>query len=344
MRIAYDVIDLQTRHDFNIARALEPPARRDVWMRVTDDDGIEGWGEAAPNAYYGQSADTVLATLAQLQPVLQSLPTIKLADLPRLETLLASAAPQRSSAALAAISAALLDLIGNKERKPVWQLLGAPNSGPRSSFTIGIDNIEVMRAKVREASSYSILKVKVGTPNDGEILAMLRAECPDARLRVDANTAWTAEEAVRNVPMLESYGVELIEQPVKPGDPEALTAVQRASHVPVIADESCLTAADIPRLAGRVGGINIKLSKCGSLLEAVRMVELAREHGLKIMLGCMVEATLGIAAAVQVAGLVDYVDLDGAALLSNDPFTGPGIESDGSLRFNAGPGLGVTLR
>jgi L-Ala-D/L-Glu epimerase len=345
LRLTHEVIELQTRHDFNIARAAEPPARRDVWVRLTDVDGLEGWGEAAPNAYYKQNADTVVAALAELAPLIRTCAAIDVAGLASFEQMLRMHAPAHSSAALAALSAATLDLIGKREGVPVWQLLAAnATDAPRSSFTIGIDELEIMRAKVREARSYSILKVKVGTANDERVLAMLREERPDATLRVDANTGWSRGDALRNIPMLESFGVELIEQPLEPADLDGLAELQKATSVPIIADESSLTTADIPNLAGRIRGINIKLSKCGSLLEALRMVELARAHDMKVMLGCMVEATLGIAAAVQIAGLVDYADLDGAALLANDPFTGPGIEGDGTIRFNSSPGLGVSIR
>jgi L-Ala-D/L-Glu epimerase / N-acetyl-D-glutamate racemase len=342
LRLTYELIPLQPRHDFNIARAAEPPVRRDVWVRITDGDGLEGWGEAAPSAYYHQSADTVSATLAEFAPVLEAQGNIEFADLPDLEDQIFARAPEHGSAAHAAVSAALLDLIGKREGVPVWRLLDAPvDRAPHSSFTIGIDDVDVMRSKVREASSYRILKVKVGTPDDERVLAMLREERPDAIVRVDANTGWSRREALHNLPMLEAFGVELIEQPLEPNDHAGLGELQRATTIPIIADESVLTAADIPKLVGCVSGINIKLSKCGSLLEAVRMVDLAREQGLQVMLGCMLETTLGIAAAVQIAGLVDFVDLDGAALLANDPFVGPGIEKDGSIRFNTSAGLGV---
>jgi L-alanine-DL-glutamate epimerase-like enolase superfamily enzyme len=198
-----------------------------------------------------------------------------------------------------------------------------------------------MRQRVREAASYPILKVKIGTPHDEEILAMLREEAPTRAIRVDANTAWTSRQAIAALPMLEDYRIELIEQPVHPGDLDGLRAVSRVSRIPIVADESCRTSADIPRLAGAVDVINIKLAKCGSLREAVRMVHCARASGMQVMLGCMIESTLGVAAAVQLAPLVDYVDLDGAALLGNDPFAGPGIDSDGAIRFNDESGFGV---
>jgi L-alanine-DL-glutamate epimerase-like enolase superfamily enzyme len=201
-----------------------------------------------------------------------------------------------------------------------------------------------MRAKLREAAGYPILKIKVGTPRDEEVLQLIRDEAPGVRLWVDANTAWTARQALARLPLLEEYRVELVEQPLHPSDLEGLRLLHRQTRIPIIADESCMVASDIPRLAGCVDGINIKLAKCGSLREALRMVHTARAHHLQVMLGCMVESTLGIAAAVQVAPLVDYADLDGAALLANDPFNGPGIEPDGRLRFNTTPGLGVSAR
>jgi L-alanine-DL-glutamate epimerase-like enolase superfamily enzyme len=199
-----------------------------------------------------------------------------------------------------------------------------------------------MRQKVREAAGYPILKLKVGTARDEEILRMIRDEAPEKTLRVDANTAWTAKEAIRRIPMLEEFGVEFVEQPLPPGDLEGLRLVRKASRLPIVADESCEVAEDVPRLAGAVDGVNIKLAKCGSLREAVRIVHAARAHGMSVMIGCMIESTLGIAAALQLTPLVDYVDLDGAALLAEDPFTGPGMEGDGRLRFNHTPGLGVT--
>ena len=141
--------------------------------------------------------------------------------------------------------------------------------------------------------------------------------------------------------MLEEFGVEFVEQPLPPADVEGLRLVRRRSRLPIIADESCEVAADVAKLAGAVDGVNIKLAKCGSLREAIRIVHAARAHGMSVMVGCMVESTLGIAAAVQLTPLVDYVDLDGAALLAEDAFVGPGIESDGQVRFNTQPGLGV---
>jgi L-Ala-D/L-Glu epimerase len=201
-----------------------------------------------------------------------------------------------------------------------------------------------MRERVREAAGYPILKVKVGTPRDEEVLTLIREERPDAILRVDANTGWTVKETLRYLPMLEEYGVEMIEQPLVAGDLEGFRVLRDRSPIPIVADESCRVAADVPRLAGCVDGVNIKLAKCGSLREALKIVHVARAHHLSVMLGCMLETTVGVAAAIQLAPLVDWVDLDGAVLLARDPFAGPGLEPDGRLRFNEEPGLGVRRR
>ncbi|MBV9110117.1 MAG: dipeptide epimerase [Gemmatimonadetes bacterium] len=342
MKLTFEPVDLPTRHAFNIAREAAPRTRRSVLVRIEDHDGAEGWGEAAATPYYGETVDTVTAIMPHLSAVTARAADGDLFALERIEAALHQALG-RNPSARAAISMALHDLLGKRLGVPVWRLWGLdPVDAPRSSFTIGIDSPEVMREKVREAAEYDILKIKVGTPRDREVLQMIRDEAPEKTIRVDANTAWTAKEAIRHIPLLEEYGVEFVEQPLPPEDLEGLRLVRKNSRLPIIADESCEVAADVARLAGAVDGVNIKLAKCGSLREAIRIVHAARAHGMSVMIGCMVESTLGIAAAMQLAPLVDYADLDGAALLANDPFYGPGLESDGSLRFNDDPGLGVT--
>jgi L-Ala-D/L-Glu epimerase len=347
MRLTHRVLELRTLHAFNIARAASVPVRRSVWVRLSepgDDSGAQGWGEAAVTTpYYGETADTALAILPLLEEALEAAGTEDYFAIERLE-----AAVQKriggNAATRGAISAALHDLVGKKLGVPVWKLWGLEPRAPVSSFTIGIDEVERMRERVREAADYPILKIKVGTSRDEEILDMIREEAPYKSVRVDANTAWTAKQTLAALPMLEAYDIELLEQPLHPEDREGIRAVAAASRIPIVADESCKTAADIPGLVGAADVINIKLAKCGSLREAIRMVHCARAHHLQVMLGCMIESTLGIAAAVQIAPLVDYVDLDGAALLSEDPFEGPGIDAAGELRFNRTPGLGVTER
>jgi L-alanine-DL-glutamate epimerase-like enolase superfamily enzyme len=341
MRIEFEALALPTRHAFHIAREKAPRTRASVWVRVTDGEGNEGWGEAAATPFYGETVETVAAALPVYQRALEAAGETDPWALERVDRALELALGRNPSARVA-ISTAMHDLVGKRAGLPVWKLWGLdPADAPRSSFTIGIDETEVMRAKVREAAAYPILKIKVGTPRDEEILAMIRDEAPGKTVRVDANTAWSAREAVAALPMLEAYGVELLEQPVAKADVAGLAEVRRRSRIPVVADESCETAADVAKLVGAVDAVNVKLAKCGSLREAHRIVHAARAHGMRVMLGCMIESSIGIAAAVQLAPLMDYVDLDGAALLARDPFAGPGLEADGALRFNDAPGLGL---
>jgi L-alanine-DL-glutamate epimerase-like enolase superfamily enzyme len=339
MELTWQIHELTTHHAFHIARSAAPPSRRNVWVRIRDADGCEGWGEAAASAYYGETADTVAALLPRYEAALNGGDAL---ELEALETAVHGAVG-RNPAARAAISAALHDLVGKRLGMPVWRLWGLSPRAPRSSYTIGLDAPERIRERVAQAASYPILKIKVGTPRDAEVLAAVRRAAPHSRLRVDANTGWTVKQAIRLLPLMEELDVEMIEEPLPADDYDGLRLLRERSRIPIIADESCRVADDIAHLAGHVDGINIKLAKCGSLREAVRMVHVARAHRMRVMLGCMVESTLAIAAAIQLAPLVDDVDLDGAALLSNDPFAGPGIEADGAIRFNQEPGLGVRL-
>jgi L-alanine-DL-glutamate epimerase-like enolase superfamily enzyme len=195
--------------------------------------------------------------------------------------------------------------------------------------------------RVAEARDYPILKIKLGTDRDMEIVRIVRGAAPKKRLRVDANAAWTAKHAVRMSDFLAEQGVEMIEQPVAANDIEGLRFVRKRSKLPVFADESCLVASDVAKLTGAVDGINIKLAKCGSLREAVRMVNAARALDMQVMAGCMIESSLGISAIAQISPLLDYADFDGAALLSNDPFRGVSI-AGGAIRLSGDPGLGAS--
>ena len=337
LKLAADVLTLKTKHPFVIARGGDDDTRV-VWVRLMDEDGTEGWGEADPSRYYGETADTVLATLRRLEPHLPTDPF----DLDAAEAKFAQVCP-KNGAARAALSAALHDLVGKQLGQPVWRLWGLdPARAPRSSFTIGLDTPEKMRQKVLEASSYPILKIKLGTDRDEAILRTVR-DATDKPLRVDANAGWTRERALQMLPVLKEYGVEFVEQPLPPDDLEGIAALRRREILPVVVDESCIVAADIPRLSGIVDGINIKLAKCGSLREALRMIATARAHGMLVMVGCMIETSLGITAAAHFTPLVHAADLDGAALTANDPFVGATIDG-GQIRLPTGPGLGVRRR
>jgi L-alanine-DL-glutamate epimerase-like enolase superfamily enzyme len=337
IRMEAEVLNLRTRHPFIIARGGQSDYRT-IWVRLTDADGVEGWGEAAPARIYGESTETVLAAL---QAYAEHLPSdaFQLEETERRwEKLLAL-----NPSARCALSSALHDLAGKKLGVPVYRMWGLDAAkAPRSTFTIGIDTAEKIREKVLEAEQYPILKIKLGSDRDLEILKAIRS-ATDKELRVDANTGWSAKQAIRMLPVLEEFGVTVLEQPLPAGDLDGLAAVRRASRIPLIADESCLVAADIPRLVGVVDGINIKLAKCGSLREALRMIAIARAHHLMVMVGCMIESSIAITAAAHFTPLVDIVDLDGAALLSNDPFNGATIDG-GQVRLPSGPGLGLSRR
>jgi len=336
VKLSHQTIELNPTHPFVIARGGYAH-HRNVIVRLTDDDGVDGFGEAAPNRYYGESVATVIAALGQFKPVLER------ADPFSIEVIEANLSRilRGNASAKGAISSALHDLIGKKLGLPVHRLWGLdPANTPQSSFTIAIAENEELERRVTEAADYPILKIKLGTDRDMEIVRIVRNAAPRKRLRVDANAAWTPKQAVRMSAFLADNHVEMLEQPVPANDVEGLRFVRERSSLPVFADESCLVATDIARLAGAVDGINIKLAKCGSLREALRMVHTARAHDMQVMAGCMIESSLGISAIAQIAPLLDAADFDGAALLSNDPFRGATI-TGGAVTLSNTPGLGV---
>ena len=337
LHLQAEFLELRTRHPFIIARGGQSDYRT-IWVRLRDGDGCEGWGEAAPSRFYGETPETVLAALNAYVTDLPGDPF----DLEETERRWASALRINASAR-AALSGALHDLVGKRLGIPLYRLWGLdPARAPRSTFTIGLDTPERMRLKVDEAADYPILKIKLGTDRDVDILRTIRS-ATNKEIRVDANCGWTVKQAIGMLPVLREFGVTVLEQPLPPSELPGLAEVTRRATIPVIADESCRTAEDIPALVGAVDGINIKLAKCGSLREALRMIAVARAHGMMVMVGCMIESSLGITAAAHVTPLVDIVDLDGAALLATDPFVGARIDG-GQVTLPDGPGLGVRQR
>ena len=337
MRVSWERFTVETAHPFRISRSVRTGEEL-VWLRV-ELDGIEGWGEADPSAYYGETTGTAVAALERLAG-----PISEIEDPFRLETIERDlrGALGKNGAVHSAISSALHDWVGKRVGQPLWRLWGLePAEAPLSSFTIGIDEPEMMAAKTREAAAYPILKIKLGSADDEARLRAVREAAPDKVLRVDANAAWTPRTAVEGCVMCAEYGVEFVEQPLPPHRNADLAFVRERSPLPIIVDESSIVSTDLPALAGIVDGVNIKLAKCGGPREAIRMVHTARAHGLRVMLGCMLETTLGIAPAAHVAPLVDYADLDGAALLKSDPFEGPHLDA-GRIVLGDAPGLGVT--
>ncbi|QRN95375.1 dipeptide epimerase [Archangium violaceum] len=327
-------IELPLRHAWTISRGTST-SKRNVLVELREGD-LVGRGEAAPNVRYGESAETVTEALQKLAPVLEG------ADLRHFRVLserIEEALPG-NHAAKAALDIALYDLAGKRLGAPLYRMLGLDAARmPLTSFSIGIDDPETLVRKVREAEPYPVLKVKLGAQSVRETFGAVRAATPKT-VRVDANEAWAPEEALKHIEWLAGQGVELVEQPLPAADTEGAKWLRQRSPLPLVADEAVMMAVDVPKLAEGYHGINVKLQKCGGIREALRLIETARSCGLKVMLGCMVETSVGIAAAAHLGPLVDWLDLDGNLLISADPFRGHPVEQ-GYIRLGDGPGLGV---
>ncbi|WP_410766984.1 dipeptide epimerase [Haloferax sp. DFSO60] len=318
---SFERVSMPLADPFEIARGSMTEAEN-VVVRIEDEGGMVGVGAAAPSSHYGETAATVEAVLPDLLEVVESVGDAH--ALEEIERLMVERV-RRNPAARTAVSIALHDLAAKRLGVPLYKLWGLdPEQTPTSSFTIGLADLDTIREKTASAveSGYEVLKIKLGTDRDEAIIEAVRDEAPEATIRVDANEAWTPREAVAKSEVLADYGVEFIEQPVPAEDYEGLKFVYERSALPIAADESCITAADIPKIADRVDIANLKLMKCGGLVEAKRMIHAARVHGLEVMLGCMIETNAAIAAGCHLAPLLDYADLDGSLLLAEDPYTG----------------------
>lgn len=333
MKLRTQDLDLVLRHTFRLSRGASDE-RYNLIVELLDDD-LVGLGEAAPIPRYAQDRRSAAGAVEVMAG--------RLGDPRRFDAAAARAAVPGESAAEAAIDMALRDLAGKRLGVPLYELLGLdPASTPVTSMTIGLDTPEVVEAKVREAAGFEVLKVKLGTDEDRAVLEAVR-DTTDQRLRVDANEGWTLEDALDRLEWLAKMGVEFVEQPLPANRLEETRELRRRSPLPFAADESVGRAADIPRLAGAFDIVNIKLMKCGGIGEALRMIHVARAHGLQVMLGCMVESSLGITAAAHLSPLVDYADLDGPLLVRNDPFVGATF-AGGRIVLPDAPGLGVRRR
>jgi L-alanine-DL-glutamate epimerase-like enolase superfamily enzyme len=320
---------LQLAETFVISRESQDVA--EVVQVEIAHDGVTGYGEANPIERYEESAESALAYVEEHAPALGDDPFA----LDEIEARL----PGREFAARAAVDAALHDLQGKLTDLPVWRLLGLRRDGPATSWTIWLGDPDDMARRAEKAAvRFKRLKLKLGG-RDGLDLERVRAVHAAARgvpLQVDVNEYWTLDEALELLPQME---IEYCEQPLPAGDPGG-PRLMRDSPVPIYVDEDCHTLADVAACAERAHGINIKLAKSGGIREAIRMTHAARALGLGVMLGCMVESGLAIAAAAQIASLCDHVDLDGNLLLADDPW--PGIEfRDGVQLPSEQPGLGV---
>lgn len=335
METVWNRHDLATARPFGIARWTHQTYGR-VWVTLRR-DGVAGWGEATPNAYYGETVDTVLAVLPDLASALPDDPWAWTRVSEAMEALF----PRHHRSAQAAIEAAVLDLAAKSVGMPLHRLLGLAGEGGVSSVTVGLGPLAQVRDQAAEhvASGYDALKVKLGSEDDEGVLAAIRDAAPEARLRVDANAAWSVSAARAALPMLEAYQVELLEQPVAAHDLDGLAEVTRASRIPVAADESFTSVHDLRHL--HVDVVNVKLAKVGGPRRAMAALEAARAMGFGTMLGCMIESSLATAAAVHLADLADLLDLDGPLLLAEDPWTGLVWDEGGRVRPGDGAGLGV---
>jgi len=337
MRLTWESVTLRLRTTFRTAHGASE-TRDNVVVRL-EHGGRTGLGEAAGLAYHGESPTGIQAWLEQARDLLREPPAGPGDVAATLERL-----PHGSRAARAALDMALHDLWGQAEGQPLWRLWGLePSRAPLTSFTIGLDTPEAM-AERAAASEMPVLKIKVGDEDDEDRLHAVRRAAPRARLRIDANAGWSREQAAALLPRLADLELELVEQPLDPGDLEGMAALRRHG-VPLFADESVRTAADVEACAaaGAVDGVVVKLAKSGGLTGARRVIAAARRHGLRVMVGCMIESSVGVTAAAHLAPACDLADLDGPLLISNDPYRG--VRYAGArLLLPEDPGLGVAPR
>ncbi|MHA7830805.1 MAG: dipeptide epimerase [Flagellimonas sp.] len=335
MQITLKKYTLQLAHTFTISR--ESRDEQDTLVVCLSLDGKTGYGEATSTPYY---KITIEGMMAEIEAVRDQIEAYEF-DTPEnfyehLESL------NLHKFTLCALDLAANDLYGKLKDKPLYEIWGTnTDKYPITNYTIGIDSVEKMVAKLQE-KPWPLYKIKLGTPDDVAIVRELRKHT-DSIFRIDANTAWTAEETIKNGPLLKELGVEFLEQPLKADDWEGMALVKEQSVLPVIADESCIVESDVEQCGPYFHGINIKLTKCGGLTPARRMIKRGRELGLQLMVGCMTESTVGISAIAQLLPQLDYVDMDGAMLLKGDIATGVEILENGKIIFPKLPGSGIAL-
>lgn len=335
-RVQWAAITLQLRNPFRVSYGVSA-SRQAFWLRLAGD---EGWGEGTIPPYYGVDTADMIAFWDTVAHRRDPFPD----DVTAISEWVGVIGP---APARCALDLALHDRLGRQQNKPLYGLLDVPRPTPKTtSYTIGIDTPEGMARLAVEAAHYPLLKLKLGG-SEGDVarVTAVRQARPDAELCIDANGGWQAEEAVALVEKMLPYGITFVEQPVPKSDIAGLGFVQARVPVPVVADESVQTLADVERLAEvGVQGINLKLMKVGGLAPGLRMLQRARALGLRIMLGCMVETSLGVTAMAHLSGLAEWLDLDAPLLIGNDPFDGVQIDEEARLSLPERPGIGAVLR
>ncbi|TFV95857.1 dipeptide epimerase [Algoriphagus kandeliae] len=336
MKLSYQVYDLPLKHRFTIAHQSREV--QDTLIVKLEEDGMEGLGEATSNPYYGVTVEGMQESLEKFRPIVEGINWNHPSELWEH----GKAHFKEDAFAQCALDMAAWDLFAKKQGKKLYEVLGLnPERIPISNYTIGIDTVEKMVAKMKEVD-WSIYKIKLGTDNDLDIVRALRNET-DAVFRIDANCAWTAEQAIRNSEELAKLGVEFMEQPLPREDWEGMKEVYQHSKLPVMADESCMVESDVKRCHGLFHAINVKLVKAGGITPGLRMIQEAKSLGMKTMVGCMTESSVGISAIAHLAPLLDYVDMDGALLLAKDPAEGVIVTSSG-VEFPNRSGIGAILK
>jgi len=333
--LTWQALTLHLRVPFRLSYGVSE-TRRSFWLRLPHD---EGWGEAAIPPYYGVSDDDMIATWAEAAARGDAFPD----DPGEVGAWIGSRGP---APARCALDLALHDRIARQRRQPLWQLFGLPPPPVLNTcFTIAIAEPGEMAQQAAAAAQYGTLKIKLGSDDDVARLAAVRGARPDVRLRVDANAGWTPGGAISLIERIERFGLELIEQPVGRDDVTGMGYVQAHTSIPIVADESCQSLADVEALADAgVQGINLKLMKAGGLGPGLRMARRAKELGMRVMLGCMIETSIGVTAMAHLAGLADWLDLDGPLLIADDPFDGLHYDEHGGVHLPDRWGIGVIAR
>ncbi len=334
MNLTYQPYELQLKHVFTLASSSR--ATTPVMLTQIEYEGITGYGEASMPPYLGESYKSATRFLSCVELSQFSDPFL-------MEDILAyvDGIASGNYAAKASVDIALHDLVGKLMGQPWYRIWGLnPAHTPDTSFTIGIDKEEVVKAKTREAAPYNILKVKLGRHNDRQMIEAIR-QVTDKPLCVDVNQGWTRkEEALEMIYWLKEQGVIFVEQPMPKTAIEDMAWLTQRSPLPTVADEALQTVDDVPKVHGVYNGINIKLMKCGGMRAAHQMANMARGLGMDVMIGCMTENSCAVTAAAQLAPLTRWTDLDGNLLISNDMFEGLKVEN-GHLIIPQKPGIGV---
>jgi L-alanine-DL-glutamate epimerase-like enolase superfamily enzyme len=335
MKVQYWSYQLKFRHPFTISKGTK--THQPTLIVELEHMGIKGYGEAPAIAYYNIPVEKMIADLEAKKMFVEK---FAFTDPERYWHYLHHLIPNNHFL-VCALDIAAWDLYGKIKGKPLYQLWkGDSSKNPITDYTIGIDSIEKMVAKLKE-KPWPIYKIKVGTADDIAIVKALR-ENTDAILRVDANAAWDLETALQLIPQLKELGVELVEQPLAKDNWEGMKVLYKASPLPLYADEACVYEQDVEKCKDHFHGINIKLTKCSGITPARRMITKARELDLKVMLGCMNESTVGSAAMAHLLPFIDQVDMDGPLLLEEDVATGLSYDF-GKVTCSDQPGLGITF-